>query len=361
MSDRPVQRIDRVLRQIVEEFDLDLNGLGIYTEAATGAYLHTPILAAMGGARKVHALAADSSFGPKEAVREQTLAEADRLGVADRLEVALEKTPEDVADCDVFTNSGSVRPIDREMISWMKPTAVVPLMWETWEFREADLDLGECRRRGILVLGTHESTPPLSMYSYPGHMAMKLVYELGLEGHRTRVLLLGGGNLGQSIHDHFRRVDVEVGWFSDTHERSGPYDSLHDHFLAEGGAYDVAIVAEHERDVLLMGDGGLVTFDEIRQVCPLLRIGVISGNLDVAGLKASSLAYCPDDVRPFGYMSYQPYHLGPRPVLELYAGGLKVGESMARARLRGLSVDEAAAWALAHSPAMDFPDSGRQA
>ena len=43
-------------------------------------------------------------------------------------------------EADVVTNSGHVRPIDAETVAWMKPTAVVPLMYEAWELA--------ARRRG---------------------------------------------------------------------------------------------------------------------------------------------------------------------------------------------------------------------
>ena len=53
-------------------------------------------------------------------------------------------------------------------------------------------------------------------------------------------------------------------------------------------------------------------------------------------------------------MNYQPYYLGPKPVVELYAAGLKVGETMSRGRLSGLTPEKAAESAMKHSLAMDF-------
>ena len=42
-------------------------------------------------------------------------------------------------------------------------------------------------------------------------------------------------------------------------------------------------------------------------------------------MERTSLQYLPKKIA-FGHMSYQAYHLGPQPVLELFAAGLKVGE-----------------------------------
>lgn len=348
-------RIGKILRRCIQDFSLDLSGLLIYTEAATGPYLFTPILAALAGAKKVYAITVDSRFATREWVKEETVAAASEWGVADRLEVVFEKTEDSVGESDIITNTGFVRPINLEMISWMKPTAVIPLMWETWEYREDELDLKACKERGILVMGTDESRPPLDMYPYAGYLAMKLLFELGLEGYGSRVLLLGGGEgLGRSIWTHFERLEIETDWFSDSDNESMTYDGLPEYFSAEGAKYDAIIVAEHSNEICLLGQEGLLTFDQIRLVNPAIAVGIISGNLDTDGLRNSGLHYYPRLIQPFGQMSYQPYCLGPKPVLELYSAGLKVGQSMARARLSGATVRRAAAYAIQHSPAMDF-------
>jgi hypothetical protein len=327
----------------------------VFTEAATGPYLFSPILAALGGAEKVYAVTADSRYGSREQVKVLTIGAGQRWGVSNRIEVLFAKTKESVGESDIITNSGFVRPIDREMISWMKPTAVVPLMWEPWEFRTSDLDLEVCREKEILVMGTDESVAPHSMYRYGGYLAMRLLFELGLEGYKVKSLLLGGGQgLGCSIHDHFKRLGMEVAWFSDTERESQPYDQLRDYFEKYGMDYDVMIVAEHAKNIRLIGGNGLLTVEQIRRVNPGLCIGVIAGNLDGEGLRNSGLHFLPLVIEPFGKMSYQPYELGCRPVLELYAAGLKVGEAMARARLKGMSIEETKRMAQSQSPAIDF-------
>ena len=83
-------------------------------------------------------------------------------------------------------------------------------------------------------------------------------------------------------------------------------------------------------------------------------IAVIAGNIDANLLYSSNLQYFPKKIMPFGFMTYQPYSLGPAPIIKLFAGGLKVGQEMSRARILGLSIDEARKIALQHSPADDF-------
>ena len=134
-----LHRINKLLKDCVSTFVLDLNELVILTEAATGAYLYTPVMAALAGAKMVYAITSDSLFGTKEEVKAETLQVAKYWGVEDKIRVIFNKEKEIVSECDIITNSGFVRPINRDMISWMKPTAVIPLMWEPWEFREGEL------------------------------------------------------------------------------------------------------------------------------------------------------------------------------------------------------------------------------
>ncbi len=53
-------------------------------------------------------------------------------------------------------------------------------------------------------------------------------------------------------------------------------------------------------------------------------------------------------------MSYQPSELGPYPVMDLFAAGLKVGQISANARKEGLSLSEAAKVTLRNAPALDL-------
>lgn len=354
------RRIDRIFRRCIADFSLDLSGLTVFTEAATGAYLYTPILAAVAGAKRVFAVTRDSRYAPKEEVERLTREAAAAWNVDDRVTVRFEKSVEDVSAADIVTNSGFVRPIDARMVSWMKPTAVVSLMWEPWEFRPEQLDLLACRQHSILVMGTHEGNPPLSMYEYGGFFALKMLFELGLEGHKTRVIILGGApGLGAAMHTHFRAVGMDVAWFADDNAAARPYADLDAFFREAGARYDAVIVAEHNLPRPILGAGGLLSYDRILATNPGIRIGVISGNVDAEGLRNSGLTYFPPVIQPWGLMSYQAGDLGPLPVIELYAGGLKVGEAMARARLRGLSLADSRKFALKNAPAMDFAEEQR--
>jgi hypothetical protein len=342
-----------IAAECIDRLELDLTGLTVLTEAASGPYLFTPLTAAQAGAT-VLALTRDSPYGSASSVARDTIREAAEWGVADRLEVGTERSQDWFGAADVVTNSGFVRPIDADAVAAMKPTAVIPLMWETWEFRADDLDLEACRERGILVMGTCETRPPCDMRGYSGDLAQKLLTEeLELDGEARVALLGGNAALGAPIRERLSQLGFAVSWFAGE-AGARPYEELGPHLRERARDYDALLVAEHQDPRLLIGPDGLVAPAELAAENPDLRIGVISGNVDAEALRASGLHYRPERIRPFGYESYETHRLGPRPVIELYAAGLRVGEAMARARLAGAGATEAAREALTSSPAMDF-------
>jgi len=344
----------RLVQDCVTRFGLDLTDLTVYTEAASGPYLYTPLVAAAAGAEEVIAVTADSIYATAADVAGATSAAAAELDLATRIHITERGRPDEVGRSDIVTNTGFVRPIDAALVSMMKRTAVVPLMWETWELRASEVDLASCRRHGILVLGTDEGRAPLDFHPYLGLVALKVLFELSLEAYRTRVLLLGTGEVfGASIAASLTRAGATVDWYS-ADSRGGRYDDLAPYWDEHGHEVDALILAEHRSPRPLIGPGGYLSYESLRARRPDLGVGVIAGHHDPDGLLGSGLRTFPGRIRPFGYMSYQPSDLGPRPVLELYAAGLRVGQEMARARLRGLGLDDARDYALARSPAMGF-------
>src|SRR5271157_4836151 len=112
---RSPQHLIACMRDAVRRCELDLSGMTVLTEAASGAYSVTPVLAALAGAKRVFALARDSRFGTFDEVARGTIALARMANSSERIEIVSEKRRGIVAAADIITNSGHLRPIDREM------------------------------------------------------------------------------------------------------------------------------------------------------------------------------------------------------------------------------------------------------
>lgn len=347
----------RLARREIARFSLELHGLALLTEAASGPYAVTPVLAAMAGATRVFAVTRDSVWATADEVEETTNELAAAAGVADRVTV-VRRVDDDVAGAvDIVTNSGFVRPIDEALVRRLRPTAVVPLMFEPWEHRAADVDLGACAAHGIAVAGTDEHDGLCDLRSFSAVLGVRLLLTLGVEVAGSRIVVLGAQpTLGRPIAAALRALGADVAAFAAPDEASAdsgirPYTSLAPEDLRE---VDGVVVADHRDRRCLVGRDGLVDPAALAALAPDAVLALVSGGVDGPAVRDSGVRHAPawDRLAAPGSMHASPAILGPLPVLRLYAAGVAVGAALARARLAGLPVDAAIRSAMTTSPAL---------
>jgi hypothetical protein len=317
-------RLAALMRTAIERCQLDLSERIVLTEAATGAYVVTPILAAMAGASHVYALTCPSRHGTVEEVKTQTFELADLVKVSNRIEVITEKSQRIVSQADVVTNSGHVRPINASMIAWMKPTSVIPLMYEAWEFRADDVDLVSCQHKGIRVGGTNERHPAVDVFSFLGVMAIKLLVDAGIAVYASRILLLCDNSFGTFIERSLVNVGASVETFQDLA------------MVVPGKAYDAIIIAIRPRmDQILSAPAAQM----IAEHWPGAVVAQFWGDLDRSAFSAAGVPLWPLAAPLPGHMGILPSAIGPEPIVRLQSGGLKVAEVLSRSSGAQYEVD----------------------
>ena len=331
MYERPglnPQRLVKLMRAAVQRCELDLGGAIVLTEAAAGAYAVTPVLAAIAGAKQVFAVTRTSRHGTVEEVTDQTQRLAKLAGMKDRIRIMTEKRRDIVAQADIVTNSGHVRPIDVAMVSWMKKTAVIPLMYEAWEFRASDIDLESCRQHGIAVAGTNERHPAVDVFSFLGTMAIKLCLDAGITVHGNNILVLCDNPFSSFIEQSMSSMGASV----DVVETLSAG--------AKDRAYDAIVVALRPRVERVVSALEATT---IASCWPGAVVAQFWGDIDRSALSAADVSFWPSEAPAPGHMGVLPSDVGPDPIVRLQAGGLKVGELLWRARSTGISAEAALA------------------
>ena len=309
------RRLVRLMQAAINRCGLDLSGYVVLTEAASGAYRITPVLAAMAGAKQVHAITRDSRYGSAQAIEEGTRSLARLAGVEGRVEVIRSKRPEVISQADIVTNSGHVRPIDPQTISWMKSTAVVPLMYEAWEFRGGDVDIAACREHGVRVTGTNERHPAVDVFSFLGLMAVKLLLDAGVCVYRSRVMVLCDNDFGPYLERGLANAGAEVDRMSAV-AGAGP-DS----------AYDAILVAVTPRGKNAFSAAEMRSIGEH---WPGAVVAVFWGDVDRTELKAAGLGFWPQEAPHRGHMGILPSDVGPEAIVRLQAGSLRAAEALLR-------------------------------
>jgi hypothetical protein len=316
------QRLVTLMEQSIKRCNLQLENLKVLTEAATGAYVVTPLLAAMAGAEKVFAITRSSRYGTVDTVIKKTNKLAEIAGVSDRIEFLSEKTKNVVAQADIITNSGHVRPIDAQMIGWMKATAVIGLMYEAWEFRPEDVDLNICRQRGIQVVGVNERHPAVDVFSFLGIMAVKLLLDAGIAVYATNILLLCDNPFSSFIESGLINAGASV----DTVDSltAAPRDKI----------YDAVLVAlQPQQEPVLSGKDAAM----IAKYWPGVVVAQYWGDIERPAFSSHNVPVSPEIEPKPGHMAILPSGVGPEPIIRLQTGGLKAAEVIWRQQFSELN------------------------
>ena len=250
-------------------------------------------------------------------VASETMELARLLGVDGRIELVGERRRSIVEQADIVTNSGHVRPIDAEMVGWMKSTAVMPLMYESWEFRPGDLDADACRRKGVLIAGTNERHPAIDVFSFLGVMAVRLLNDAGVSVYKSSILLVCDNPFKSYIQRGLEQAGAEVETVATIAEANTTV------------ARDGILVAATPRS------GSVLSDTDARRIAAAWPGAVVAqyfGDLDRSVLSSLDIAvWPPHEPRP-GHMGILPAEIGPEPTVRLQSGGLKVGEVLWRYR-----------------------------
>lgn len=316
-------RVERLCRRAVAAMEIDLTDVKVLTETATGPFAVTPVLAALAGSKEVVAVARSSRWGKASNAIAAGSVLADRCGVRDRIQFTDKPANEVAYGCDLVTNLGFVRPIDRSIISKLSRVSAVSLMWEPWEFRSSDIDIGALKEYQIALVATNEQHPEVATFRYLGPTVARLLLDVGVELVNAKFLVVGSDPFGKHIADWISAAGGEV-----TRELSESCNHL-----------DAVIVAEHRNPTPLFAE----TADEI-----LIRLAAegtvvinLCGVFDHKRMARCGLSVYPNVEVDYGVMTLTTAYAGPRPVIDLHAAGLKAGAEVVRARKRGLSIEDA--------------------
>ena len=324
--------IDKLVRQ-AKALQLDLKGKTVLTEAATGAYIVTPVLAAIAGA-KVYAYSKTTRYGKVEDVFSATRELAGQftdfpldLHLTDKLSTGI------ISQADIITNSGHLRPLNETLLRHAKNGLVIPLMYEAWEWRDADMDIGYIRKRGFKVGATNERHPDVDVFSYLGDMALKQIFDAGLCPYKNRYILLCNNDFGPYIAKVLAAVCEGLGVI-DLDENKGRYNLDQVDWIGGFPVVNIPETYKYAEAILFtaypfdhnwIGENTAISIQEIRSQLAdpfLLRY---AGDVDESVLKNEGLRCFPEHVHS-GHMGILPSAIGYDPIIRLQSGGLKAAE-----------------------------------
>lgn len=334
----PEARAKSIVQRAIKESGLELKGLTVLTEAATNNFAVTAAMAATAGAH-VLAVARDSRHGAASEARVQTRRFAELCGVDDRIDF-LPSAKEGAGSADIITNLGSLRPIDKGFVRKLRVGAVIPLMYSSWEFRNEDLDIGACNSKEIPVMGTDESEAGANVFRFCGPLCAKLLFESGVEVMGNKIVILSSDAFGTAIRDYLIMCGADVTLALDL-------ETPRSRRKLKGA--DCIVVADYSSDRVAIGQDGQVSASEVARLAPDTIVLNLAGIVRADEVSQSGLAVYPHEEPGWRRMTRTLADLGPLPLIELHAAGLRVGEIMHRAKEKGIVGERFVAYVKKHS------------
>ena len=343
-----LEKIKKIILNSIKTIKLDLSGLTVLTEAASGNWAYAPFIAALSGASSVICITKNSKYGKTKEIIHNFDILSEYFDVQKKIHVYDKITKEIIGKANIVTNSGFLRPIDKQFINSMKKTAVISLMWEPWEFRKEDLDLVACTKHSIAILGVNEDNKILNIMKYTGDNILKILSEnkISIKGknviivvenssyfYMVKALISHGAEVvlvSESLYDDMKNFGVTV--VRDLNSSKAI------EFLKK---CDLIVINSAPLKKMVIGGNNGLSASLLKKLNPNVKILVYFGNVDYARIKTAGLVCYPKKNPGIGHMPWTLDFLGPRPTIELHALGLKVGELLAKYRLSGFDVAEA--------------------
>jgi hypothetical protein len=321
LNDSDILRAARIIRGVISDLKLDLTDLTVLTEVGSGYFAFTPLIALMANAKRVFAWTRDSTYG-SGAENVATLTHVLQiLQVYANIEFAVNERPAaHVGLADIITNSGFVRPLDKELLAKIgKNNVAIPLMFEKWELREDEIDVDFCRNAGIQIAGTWENHPSLGVFEYCGPLAAKMCFNAGSEICGNHIIVWSNDPFGDVIENTFKKLGAA------TVRRTTRVEDLY----TVDDPIDLLFFCDYHDRRSLIGKGGLIDLGRLQNASPGVKIVHLIGEIDPAS-SDSSIEIYPIQKGRQQAMTFTLASLGMIPLIKLQAGGLKVGECLIR-------------------------------
>lgn len=294
--------IAKHVKDTVNILNLKLENTVVLTEATNGYWAATACVPAYAGA-KVYAYAEDNKFSTKEEKIKDVKELAEELGVTRKISF-IKNLSEYLTKVDIVTNSYSLRPLNKEKLSKLKPGAKVLLMYEEWEKREKDVDYKYCKKNNISVIPTNESRDDFNIFQYVGWIAIKTLLENNINVVRNRIAVIGEDKFAEETVKILKRNNAEVLQIKNKIN----YENL--------SGVDTIIFCDYENNININWKK-LNSISE-NYINLIQLVGVKKPPLDFKNIKL-----IPDKKIPLKNMPYTFEYLGPQPVIEIITASYK--------------------------------------
>jgi hypothetical protein len=179
---------------------------------------------------------------------------------------------------------------------------------------------------------------------YLGLAVKKLLFECGIEVFQSKIGIVGKGKFANTIKESLSKDEAVI--FEIENFSKKEKNAISD--------FDALIIADYHTETNYIGNNALIEPEELKKINTDIKIIHICGKVCEHDLLINELEYYPKIIAPLKHMSITTDFVGPKPLIDLHTAGLKVGEELSRARLKGVNAGDSISFALKNPLCQDF-------
>jgi len=180
------------------------------------------------------------------------------------------------------------------------------------------VDIAACLEYNIPIMGNNQSYSDVGIFEFCGPLVVKMLFMAGLEVKGNRVAVVSQDKFGEVITEYLQSCQANVLRIINKESSNSKITSR----------MDAIIVAQYQSKETIIGPGGWIEPHQLAIEHPECTVIQLCGKVDTESLAIYNIRYVPERSIGIHRMAYTLAHLGPKPVIDLHAAGLKVGELM---------------------------------
>jgi len=318
----------KLIKQNIMAFNLNLKNYNILLPASPKEPALVAVIAAMAGAENIYVKT------NKPPIKETIIKAASEFGF-ENIKCVDIPTPEVLSKINTVVKGGDLNKIESEFVNQLNKKAVITLLPDNLDFSDTEnIDLEACNKAKIPVIGIDPEDKNLNLYKYFSHIMLKRCYEAGLDVYKTRILLIGHGNLLESSLQLLKAAGSIV--YSCNIQR--PLDR--DFLIKRLPELDAIIVMDYpQTSKQVIGSKGFISISDIVDLCPNIKILHFSGKLEENSLNLGKIKYFPSKITQ-NSINLNILELGENALLETATACLKVADNLIKSRTNTLHTND---------------------
>ncbi|OGI00495.1 MAG: hypothetical protein A2104_01155 [Candidatus Melainabacteria bacterium GWF2_32_7] len=317
-----------LIKQNIETFKLDLDNYNILLPACPREPALLAVIAAMAGAKNVYVQT------NKLPIKDNIIKITTEFGF-ENIKCIDNPNQELLSQINIVVKGGEIEKIDSTFIKQLNKKAVITLFPENLDFTDTEnIDLEAFNKETASVVGIDPDDKNLNLYKYFSHILLKRCYEAGLDVYKSRLLLVGHGNLLDSSLQLLKAVSATV--YSCNIQKNLEQFS----FIKRLSEIDAIIVMDYpQTSEQVIGSKGLISISDIVDLCPNLKIIHFSGKLEETSLNLGKIKCFPDKITQ-NSINLNIRELGEKGLVEITTACLKVADSFIKSNTSSMQIND---------------------